>query len=137
MNRKSYLVSRLIHGCVLLLLCGAGGCGAQSHDRYVPRTTVAQNALETALSAWKNGEPYKEIKTAKPAVQPFDARWQAGKKLEEFEILKELPAEGPKQFLVRMKVEGDAEPREVIYHVVGIDPIHVFGDADYKKASGQ
>jgi hypothetical protein len=123
--------------CVVGLVLGSfAGCGGESHDRYIPAADQAREALEAALTAWKDGKPYQTIETTTPAVQPFDARWQAGKKLQQFEILEQLEAAGPKQFKVRMTVEGSEPGEEVTYHVLGNDPLNVFRDADLERAGG-
>ena len=68
-------------------------------------------------------------------MQPFDARWQAGRKLHDYEIIKELDEAGPKQFIVKMTVEGDKGAEEVKYYVVGKDPLLVFRQEDYEKSA--
>ncbi|MBI5757484.1 MAG: hypothetical protein HZA46_03070 [Planctomycetales bacterium] len=117
---------------LVVVVCG---CGRASQDSFIPPATSARSALETALKAWQSGAAYDTIKSATPAVQPFDARWQSGMKLKSFEILREVPQEGPKKFEVRVELEG-AEAVTDVFLVVGKDPLHVFRDQDYQKASG-
>lgn len=121
----------------LSLAVAVSGCGKASHDQFVPQATSARAALETALKAWQSGAAYDTIKSATPAVQPFDARWQSGAKLKSFEIVREMPQEGqePKKFEVRVELEG-AESITDAYLVLGKDPLHVFREQDYQKASG-
>ena len=116
---------------ILSLGCGGGG----SMSRYVPTSTTARKAVETALETWKSGAAHGPITSSKPAIDVFDARWQAGGKLESYEILEEVKGEEHPQFKVRLQLAG--QPEETLnYRVIGIDPLLVFRDADYKKASG-
>ena len=117
---------------LVVVVCG---CGRASQDSFIPPATSARSALETALKAWQSGAAYDTIKSATPAVQPFDARWQSGMKLKSFEIVREVPQEGPKKFEVRVELEGAEAVTDIIW-VVGKDPLHVFRDQDYQKASG-
>lgn len=123
-------------GCLCLLLTVVvAGCGGGSEKKYVPQSMSARAAVETALKSWQSGGAYDTIKTASPQVQPYDARWQAGQKLKSFEIVREVPNDGPKKFEVRVELDG-AESVDDVFLVVGIDPLNVFREQDYQKASG-
>ena len=65
-----------------------------------------------------------------------DARWQAKKKLESYEVLREEKSDGPKIYVVKMKTDEDKEEKEVTYYVVGKSPLLIFREQDYKKATG-
>jgi len=119
----------------LALVAGVAGCGKASQDKFIPAAASARAALDSALKAWQSGAAYDTIKSATPAVQPFDARWQSGMKLKSFEIVREVPQEGPKKFEVRVELEG-TEPVTDVFLVLGKDPLHVFREQDYQKASG-
>ena len=114
------------------------GCGSAANTAsYVPSAQSGQDALQAALGAWKAGQKLERIDTTTPAVQPVDGQWQAGRKLRDFEVLGEVAGvEGPRQFRVRLTMEGAAKPQEVIYVIVGRDPVWVFREEDYKKTSG-
>jgi hypothetical protein len=116
---------------VLLMfpLCGCGG-----PSRYVPTATSARQALETALSTWQSGQPHGPIEASKPAIHVFDSRWQSGKKLQSFEILEEIEGQEHPQFQVRLQLAGQPE-ESLTYHVIGIDPLNVFRDADLQRAA--
>lgn len=116
--------------CVLLLL----GC-SHSTSRYIPAAADARAALQSALDTWKGGAKHGPITSSQPEINLFDARWQAGKKLQSFEILEEVTGQEQPQFKVRLKLDGAAE-ETATYLVVGIDPLHIFRDADYRKATG-
>ncbi len=122
-----------------LLVLTTFGCGSRSQSEYVPASTQARSALEAALNAWKSGKPYETVADHKPPVQTFDARWQAGAKLESFEILKELDEpdkSAPKKFVVKEQLAGGKAGEESTFYVLGKDPLHVFREVDYFQASG-
>jgi hypothetical protein len=131
MNHSStFRLARATALSFLFLGCGSGGTA-----RYIPPQDNARAALQTALATWQSGEKHGPITSSKPEINVFDARWQAGKKLESFEILEAVTAQEHPQFKVRLKLEGQPE-ETVTYLVVGIDPLHVFRDADYQRATG-
>ncbi len=117
--------------CGLCLL----GCERQnSPSRFIPRSQTAKKAIESALETWKNGTAYGPI-AGQPSINVFDARWQFGAKLISYEILDQVQGEGQPTFQVKLQVEG-SEPEVDNYLVVGIDPLLVFRDVDYRKTSG-
>jgi hypothetical protein len=120
---------------LLVLLCGCGSAGQES---YVPSESTGRQALESALAAWQSGKPMDRVEVAGgPAAQPQDSDWKSGKKLANFSVEKELPTtEGPKQFAVRLTFQGETKPVDAVYFVVGRDPLWVFRDRDYQKATG-
>ncbi len=119
---------------VLASISFISGCGGNSPQQYETNSTIAKSTIEKALSAWKSGGRVETI-AGKPAINMFDARWQNGAKLESFEVLDEVLGNEHRQYKVRIKLEN--EPSEVDeYLVVGIDPLLVFRDVDYRKTSG-
>ena len=56
----------------LLWLCAAG-CGTGSTERFVPKATIAREALETALNAWKDGRSTGPIESHAPPIQVVDS----------------------------------------------------------------
>lgn len=124
---------RLLLTCCSLAAAWISGCGGPSRSSYIPAAHTARTSLQTALEAWKSGTPFGPITTSKPVINVFEARWRDGKKLESFEILEEIKNPDQPQFKVRLHLTGEAEVTSV-YHVIGIDPLNVFGDEDYKQA---
>ena len=120
-----------------LLLAGlvVAGCGGRSESEYVPTAMGAKDAVQKALEAWKGAKPYGTVSDAKPQIQVFDARWQQGKTLESFTVGEPLAGENPPKVPVIMKLNGESE-ETVHYLVVGIDPLNVFREADYTRATG-
>lgn len=121
--------------CVLGLILSLTGCYGGGHEKFIPSVQSARDALETALQAWKEGQPYKEIDSFEPKIQPVESRWQQGKKLIDFEIVEELEKESSKQFRVKLTLEGDKAPEETTYVVLGKDPLYVYWLTDYEQSS--
>jgi hypothetical protein len=121
-----------------LLALACGGCTGAGTERYIPDEKAARTALETALSAWKNGEPYGRIASVSPPVQVLDTQWQAGQKLAGFQVLKEEQEKGngPRWFTVRLTMQKPAGEVTVRYIVFGNSPLYVYREQDYKKTSG-
>ena len=129
MNRRSLLLTL----CCCSVIEVISGCGGNSRERYLPASTSARSAVQTALDTWKSGAAYGPITTSKPTINVFDARWREGKKLESFQIVEEIKNAEQPQFKVTLKLAG--EPAESsTYLVIGIDPLQVFRDVDYKQA---
>lgn len=126
------------HLIVALLLASAAGCGSSPSASYSPDASAAKEAVNAALSAWKAGSAMASI--ALPAggnVQPQDSDWKAGKKLISFTLGAEKPTtDGPTLIEAKLTLAGSNTPIDVVYHVVGRDPLWVFRDRDYQKATG-
>ncbi len=139
MNRNALLSSSAwAVGCGLLLLA-CTGCRDQkeSYDKYVPTDEVARKSLEAALSAWQKGSAPGRIETGPPAVQVVDSRWRAGPKLARYQILSMEPGvDGSRWFSVRLTLTNQSAEQTVRYAVVGRDPIWVYREEDYKRATG-
>ena len=116
-------------------LCFIVGCGGGTDKKFIPATNAARTALGTALEHWKSGNKDGKVGFNVP-IDFVDARMQAGKKLETYEILEEEKGDGPKVFNVKMKLDEDKEGKEVKYFIFGIDPLHVWSQPDYKQYTG-
>jgi hypothetical protein len=123
---------------LLLLLGSSVGCMSQaSHEDFIPPEGKARQALETALTAWQNGEPLDRIEGADAKIVPMDSRWRAGQKLERFEIIRADPADAGKTwFSVRLTMKPPRGQQESRYVVIGQDPLWVYSEDEYKKLSG-
>ena len=119
----------------LALLAGCKG-GSGDVTKYIPAESNAREALQAALTRWKDGEaqpaPFPQ---GKVTVQVVDQAWTGGLKLQGFEITgEETGSGGPRVFNVKLKTAKGEQTTK--YYVVGIDPLWVYGESDYKKMTG-
>ncbi len=113
------------------LLATASGCG-QTGAAYTPSQHEASQALEASLTAWRDGKSPKDLESLSPPLHPVDSEWQAGKRLERFEILKEEPsAEAAKIFVVRLGMKEPATAKDARFIVIGRNPVWVYREEDY------
>ena len=126
-------------GLSVLGLAGFG-CGGGSHQQYVPAESRAREAVEATLNAWKSAQPEGDARTISEGVKVngLDQDWRSGKVLSDFTILEALAAveHEPRQFRVRLNYAGETNPVETVYFVVGIDPLWVFREEDYRRTGG-
>ncbi len=66
----------------------------------------------------------------------YDARRQAGQKLEDFRIVGEVPGGEHPSFRAILRFAGKPKEEETTYLVIGISPLNVFRSEDYKRATG-
>lgn len=127
--------------CLVLLLLAAVvlpcplGCAEPSsgYERYIPSAARAEEALDLVLAAWKAGEPVAplKLKSSPLTIQVADATRRAGQRLIAYDLLGEISGEGPRTFVVRLKLENPTLEEEVRYYLMGIDPLWVFRQEDY------
>jgi hypothetical protein len=116
---------------VLALVIGAG-CGHPGNERYVPAAPDACQALEVALRAWQDGGGPGLIETASPPVMVVDSLRRPGQALRRYEVLGEVPVDGPRQFAVRLVLDDPPEEKKVRFVVFGISPLWVYRFEDYE-----
>ena len=79
---------------------------------------------------------YGMIADSTPTVIVEEPRWKSGIRLENFEIVEEVPGKEYPHFKVKLMFAG--KPEETTeYLVVGIDPPIVYSTEEYEKASGK
>lgn len=105
-----------------------------SANNPVPNEVVARQALETSLTAWRDGKKPADTSKNEPPIQSVDSDWTSGKKLESFEILREEPSETDKRFKVKLKYQAPASESEVTYVVLASKPVGVFREDDFTRA---
>jgi hypothetical protein len=124
-------------GVLGLLAAACAGCADKSYSKYVPSEDKARQALEAALSAWRDGKKPGAIEGAPVAVQAVDSRWQRGEKIAGFEILNEEANEGPRLFSVRLTLQRPAGKQVTVrYYIVGKEPLWIYREDDYKAPAG-
>jgi len=122
---------------LVLALPVLAGCANEGHDKFIPTEDRARTALESALTAWQNGERSGVVIKGTPAVQVLDFRWSSGKQLAGYEILSSETDEAQKAwFTVRLSLKGSNKDQTVRYVVIGNDPLWVYSEENYKQASG-
>lgn len=112
----------------------AAGCGqSNGYERYVPAAELAADALEQVLAAWKAGETAGPLasRSAPITIQVADGTRRPGQRLVDYEVLGEISGEGPRTFMVRLKLENPKLEEKALYYLVGIDPLWVFRQEDY------
>lgn len=120
----------LVAACWSSLSTGCGFSSGQNHDRYVPAPEQARASITTALEAWQRSEPVGEIKGTKPMIFVTDAHRRDGQKLEQFEILGEVPGATQRTYLVKVTFSNPAAEEKIRYAVLGIDPLWVYRHED-------
>jgi hypothetical protein len=115
---------------LLISLMGVS-CGEQSK---IPPADVARSALETSLTAWREGKKPSDLTAATPPIQAVDTEWTNGRKLASFEILRPEPSETDKRFVVKLAYAAPAAAvAEVTYVVIGSSPVHVYREEDFTR----
>lgn len=127
--------TRAAMALLLLATIGSAGCGKRSDAEYVPDEAVARGALSAALDVWKVGGSPDKIETEGRAVQAQDPNWRAGRQLAGYEILGPAAGTDPhRSFKVQLDLPEGRQ--EVVYVVVGKDPIWVFNEVSFRQLSG-
>jgi hypothetical protein len=112
-------------------------CTSRQAGDFIPKEEESREALTIALTAWKKGEKWEKIPAGESTIQVLDNKWRAGQQLADFQILEADPANaGPQWFTVKLVMKKPAGELKVRYVVVGIDPLWVYREEDYKKSSG-
>jgi hypothetical protein len=122
-------------GLGALLIGVTSGCGGGSSAAFTPSTTSARDALDSALAGWKKGDKPDALAKASPAVVVVDSDWQAGNKLDSYEILDEVQSEQERTFKVALTPAKTKKRIEVNYIVLGKDPLWVYREADYASSN--
>jgi hypothetical protein len=122
---------RCLAAAVLAACCA--GCGKDtSFERYTPSEARARQALEAALTTWKQGESPGHIELSPGAVELVDTGRQPGQRLRDFTILGEVPGDASRCFAVRLQLDDPPEEKRMRFVVVGLDPVWVFRYQDFE-----
>ena len=124
--------------CGWAVLLGVGlatGCKEPTRN-YTPSESNARQALETALTQWRDGQAKPApFPLGKVTVQVADKAWAGGQKLQSFDIVGDDGAtSGPRVFTVKLKTPRGEQTTK--YYVFGIDPLQVYSEPDYRQLSG-
>jgi hypothetical protein len=133
--RRPQTSARWIVLILPLALAVGGGCGNRTPNQ-VPSSGDGRQALETALTAWQNGQAVDKLDNASPPIQVVDSDWSKKQQLTKYEILEEIPrTDGRRSFKVRLYLQNPAATQDVHYLVVGNSPLWVFREEDYNSFS--
>lgn len=118
----------------VLLVVFVVGCGQSpqaSIERYIPDPDTARSAIASALSSWQKGEPTGELAgTSQPLLFVVDSHRKPGQKLDQFEILGEVPGHTKRCYLVKLSYSNPTASEKARYAVVGIDPLWIYRHED-------
>jgi len=116
------------------LLSGVPGCDAPappatssgSDNRFKPSPVQAEAALVAVFDAWKAGHPPGMVPDrSSPSVHVTDTFRKPDEQLVDYQILGEVPGDGPRCYAVDLRFEPERVER-VRFSVSGIDPLWVF-----------
>jgi len=119
---------------ILASLGTCAGCAGRTEEDYIPAPVSARKAVEAAMDAWRRGETPGRI-PGTPAIQVGDAHRRPGQILVSYEVLGEVPSSDGRTFAVRVKLDNPPAEEKVNFLVIGIDPLWVFREEDYKMAT--
>ena len=122
----------ILPGFSLLLIVSAGGCG-HSRSEGLPSDKVARQALEAALTTWRDGGKPGPVAGIDPPVEVHDTPWSLGERLSSFEIVQQDQSASEMRFSVRLSLAKPERVQEVQYYVLGRAPVMVFRDEDYMR----
>jgi hypothetical protein len=118
------IVLRVIAAGLLLAL--APGCGVSSSSSV--DSALAREALDRALSAWRDGKSVESLKTMDPPLDAVDHQWQSGLRLVKYEVQDDRAPSGPSQsFRVTLwlKDARSKETKVVTQYDVATNPARV------------
>jgi hypothetical protein len=105
---------------------------AEPTPAYMPSWPEARQALQSALSGWRDAPTPLPASLDTDAVKFLDRQRKPGQRLRAFDILAQTETENARQFTVRLTLEG-LDPQIVKYNVLGRAPVWVFRLDDYEN----
>jgi hypothetical protein len=121
--------------CAVVAALLAGGCGGPraGYERFIPPEEAARRALETALTAWREGQPPGGVvRQAAPAIQLVDSQQKPGRKLAGFTVLGPTTGDADRCYAARLTFDGPREEVRARFVVFGQDPVWVMRYEDYE-----
>ena len=125
--------------CFVVLFAPITACerddGESAKPGFVPSWAEARQALESALSTWRDAPVPLPASFDIPAVEFVDSQRKTNQRLLSFQILGQTDVEYIRQFTVRLNLEGDESPQLVKYNVLGRQPVWVFRLENYEMTA--
>lgn len=110
----------------IFALNALSGCGGYSAKMHRVESTLARGTLESVLKSWQDGAAPESWQEKKPKVVVQDMEWQAGTKLNTFEILGDGEAIDANLYCkVKLKLEspGKGKREQTVTYLVGTSPV--------------
>jgi hypothetical protein len=123
---------RVLAVCCWAVAVVAGCARDDPRARFTPPEGVARQALDSALTAWREGRPPGPVEGTSPVVQMVDSHRRPGQKLLDYTVLGPAPGDAPRVFAVRLTLDAPREEKRVRFAVLGIDPLWVMRYEDYE-----
>jgi hypothetical protein len=125
--------------CFVALFATITACerddGEPAKPGFVPSWVEARQALESALSTWRDAPVPLPASFDIPAVEFVDSQRKTNQRLLSFQILGQTDVEYIRQFTVRLNLEGEESPQLVKYNIVGRQPVWIFRLENYEMIS--
>jgi hypothetical protein len=127
-------VRKLLLTCLAVAAALPVGCGGarRAQERYIPAEDAARRALDTALTAWRDGRPPGLVQDASPAIQLADSQHRPGQKLADFTVLGPTTGDADRCYAVRLTFDNPHEEVRARFVVFGEDPVWVMRYEDYE-----
>ena len=116
---------------VTILLADTGCTQQRTDAEFMPSEQDSQNALRTALDAWKAGQAAGPVPGTKPVIHVTDSSRIDERKLESWKLLGPVPGNAPRCYAVSLQLAEPTEERRERYVIIGIDPLWIFRHEDY------
>jgi hypothetical protein len=126
MTRKSQFLGFAATSVAAIVLAAVTGCGSSSPRPADP--AAARDALDRALTAWKDGKTSESLKETDPPIVVSDHLWKNGSRLMKYQIEPGDRSQGADQvFRVVLWLEAQKakskEKQEKTEYRVGTNPI--------------
>jgi hypothetical protein len=109
-----------------LLLFFTPGCGVSSSSSV--DETAARQALDRALTAWRDGKAVDSLKNEDPPLEATDHQWTGGLNLVKYEVKYNHPPSGPGQsfrVILWLKDKRSNQTKVVTQYDVTTSPLRV------------
>lgn len=109
-------------GWLLLSVCLTAGCSSEATALPLDEE-LARSSVQQALEAWKSGKKPADLQ---PTITIGDPAWDSGRKLKEFEILRDEETSDGSNLHIRVQrvfEDGGAKSESRVIYIVGTSPV--------------
>lgn len=127
--------ARVGAAAAIVIAAAALGCGAPEVGRVDPQRSPerAEQALRSALDAWKAGQKPEALQSAASPIAVHDSVWRSGRTLADYAILDRNDGDVRVDFKVRLVLAGPDQEVEQTYYVWGKTPLSVYRAEDFDR----